>query len=189
MDEEEWGPWETRFPTLALPRKAANPKRPSPREKTHRLPLRISLIPEPKAPSPIKPLGVLSYFNSTFALEPPVRLKKRSQLLILNSQSLTPPQDVGLRSQSVTRGGQDSTQTRIWTNSSPTRILIRSQHRAIQPFNLSIRLGNDQAHMGQKVLAGPLLPQARKESPVLEALERRLSRALVQGHQHRFSQM
>lgn len=181
--EEEWGPWESRFPGLELPRKAEKYRgKGQVREKKRQLPLRIGLIPEPKVPSPVKTLGVLSYFNSTFAAEPPVRVKKRSQLLVLSS--LSPPQDVGPRSQSVTRG-QDSSGKRVGTNSSPTRVLIRSQHRAIQPFSLSIRLG-EQAQIGQKVLAGPLLPLRGRESPVLEALERRISRILVKGHQHRF---
>lgn len=183
--DEDWGPWETRFPSIALPVKAGNSrKRPKDRDKTHRLPIRVGVISEPKAPSPIKPVGVLSYFNSTFAAEPAVRLKKRSQLLTLNSQALTPPQDIGPRSQSVTRGRNNPYEQQIWTNSSPARVLIRTKHQAISPFNLSLNL-----HIGQKVLAGPLLPQTRKESPVLEALERRISRILVKGHQHRFSQM
>ena len=183
--DEEWGPWETRFPSLALPLKAVNPrKRPKDRDKTHRLPIRTGAISEPKAPPPIKPLAVLSYFNSTFAAEPAIRLKKRSQMLTLNSQALTPPQDIGPRSQSVTRGGNNSIEQRVWTNSSPARVLIRTKHQAISPFNFSLHL-----HIGQKVLAGPLMPQTRKESPVLEALERRISRILVKGHQHRFSQM
>lgn len=188
--DEEWGPWETRFPSLALPLKAVHPrKRPKDRDKTHRLPIRTEAISETKAPSPIKPLAVLSYFNSTFAAEPAVRLKKRSHMLSLNSQALTPPQDIGPRSQSVTRGGNSSNQQRIWTNSSPARVLIRTKHQAISPFNISLHLGSEHFHMGQKVLAGPLMPQTRKESPVLEALERRISRILVKGHQHRFSQM
>ena len=177
VEDEEWGPWQTRFPSIAgnSARKTGKTQNKTPR--TRRGNNHLSTLSSPSHAIPLlKPTPVPSVpisFNATYALDRPVPIPKSTHLSTL---LMSPNEYISPRSQSVTRGRK-----------SPSLLTKKATLHKKHPISLTLHIGNDLV-IGQKVLAGPLLPNLQGDSPVMDALERRLSRLMVKRHQHALSQ-